>query len=90
MLPGARGRIEGAWDDRVRLRWALPDNRRFEPLRAHGRVSPPVANFGLAAGSSLPQNVSKVIYVGSATCGITSCSQPRAAISWQGAKRRVL
>ena len=63
LTPGTRSRIEGAWDDRVRLHWALPDKRKFEPLSGHDRASPPAANFRLAIGSSLPEDVSKVIYL---------------------------
>ena len=63
LRPGTRSRLEGGWDDRVRLRWASLDNSKLESLRGYAYPSSPVANLRLVVGSSLTGDVSKVIYL---------------------------
>jgi len=63
LMSGTRSRVEGAWDARVRLHWVSLDNRQLESLRGYGYTSSPAANFRLVAGSSLPDHLSKVIYL---------------------------
>ena len=63
LRPGTRSRLEGGWDGRVRLHWAPLDNSKLESLRGYAYPSSPVANFRLVVGSSLPGDVSKVIYL---------------------------
>ena len=63
LTPETWSKLEGAWDDRVRLHWAPLDNRKLESLRGYGYTSSPAANFRLVVGSSLPGYVSKVIYL---------------------------
>jgi len=63
LTPKTRGNLERAWDNRVRLHWASLDNRKLESLRGYGYPSSPAANFRLLLGSSLPDDVSKVIYL---------------------------
>jgi lipopolysaccharide biosynthesis glycosyltransferase len=63
LRPGTRSRLEGGWDGRVRLHWAPLDNSKLEPLRSYAYPSSPVVNFRLVLGSSLPRDVSKVIYL---------------------------
>ena len=62
LRPGTRSRLEGGWDGRVRLHWAPLDNSKLESLRGYAYPSSPVINFRLVLGSSLPRDVSKVIY----------------------------
>ena len=61
--PGTRSRLEGGWDGRVRLHWTPLDNSKLESLQGRAFPSSPVANFRLLVGSSLPGDVSKVIYL---------------------------
>jgi len=63
LTPGTRGTLEGAWDDRVRFHWVPLDHRKLEALRVIGHVASPAANLRLLLGSSLPDNVPKVIYL---------------------------
>src|SRR3984957_3041057 len=63
LRPGARSRLEGGWDGRVRLHWAPLDNSKLESLQGYAYPSSPVANFRLMVGSSLTGDVSKVIYL---------------------------
>jgi lipopolysaccharide biosynthesis glycosyltransferase len=63
LTPDTRSKLEGAWGERVRLHWASLDNRKLELLRGYGYMLSPAANFRLMAGSSLPDCVSKVIYL---------------------------
>jgi lipopolysaccharide biosynthesis glycosyltransferase len=61
--PATKSRFEGGWGGRVRLQWAPIDNRKLEALRSQSYPWSPAANFRLVAGSSLPVDVLKVIYL---------------------------
>ena len=61
--PATQSRFEGGWGSRVRLHWAPLDNRKLEALPGYAYPSSPAANFRLVAGSSLPVDISKVIYL---------------------------
>jgi len=63
LTTGARAKLESAWDDRVRFHWVPLDDRKLEALRVISHTSSPAANLRLLLGSSLPDNVSKVIYL---------------------------
>jgi lipopolysaccharide biosynthesis glycosyltransferase len=63
LTPETRRKLEGAWDDRVRLHWVPLDARKLASLRGYGHTSSPAAYFRLLAGSSLPGDVAKVIYL---------------------------
>ena len=58
-----RRKLDRAWGDRVRIHWVASDYEKVESLRSYGYMSSPAANLRLLVGSSLPDDVSKVIYL---------------------------
>ena len=58
-----RRRITGAFDGRVSIEWLPLDAAKLRSLHGYGHVASPAANFRLLAGSSLPPELSKVIYL---------------------------
>ena len=61
--PETRRKLDRAWGDRVRIHWVATDYEKVETLRSYGYMASPAANFRLVVGSSLPGDVSKVIYL---------------------------
>ena len=61
--PATQSRFERAWDGRVRLQWPPLDNLKLEALGGNAYPTSPAANFRLVVGSSLPADLSKVIYL---------------------------
>lgn len=63
LAPATRVKLEGAWSERLRLHWAPFDDSKLAPLRGYGYPSSTAANARLLAGSSLPDDVKKIIYL---------------------------
>lgn len=63
LSPATKSKLESAWGDRVRLQWVPLDNEKLEALRGYAYPSSPAANFRLVVGSSLPADISRVIYL---------------------------
>ena len=58
-----RGKLESVWHDRVRLHWVPLDRTKLARFRGYGARLSSAANFRVLLGSSLPDDVSKVIYL---------------------------
>jgi lipopolysaccharide biosynthesis glycosyltransferase len=63
LTSGTRQKLEAIRSDRVALHWVVLDHSKLEPLRGHGYPNSSAANFRLIAGSSLPPDLKKVIYL---------------------------
>jgi lipopolysaccharide biosynthesis glycosyltransferase len=63
LTPATRSDLDDAWGARVRVHWLSLDPCKDAILRGFGRASPDAARLRLLLGSSLPDAVSKVIYL---------------------------
>jgi lipopolysaccharide biosynthesis glycosyltransferase len=63
LTPATRAQLQAGCGERVSLHWSTPDVRRLASLCGYGHTSAHAAYFRLLAGSSLPEDISKVIYL---------------------------